>query len=206
VPDEYNYKHDIGPLKARVKAGSEVTFNNNSSQIHTFEAVDGSWTTGTLLPRQISIMTFDKPGTYLYHCKEHPWAYAMLIVTDANASTNTAAPLHAAAPAQGAQGGYATQAARGKDAYQQQCSACHQADLSGSDMIPALAGSGFMARWQGKTAKDMFDRTRTTMPSTSPGSLSPQTYMDLVAYILQINGIPQTREISGETLGATTLH
>jgi len=205
VPDEYNYKHDIGPLKARVKAGTDVTFNNNSSQVHTFVSDDGSWTTGTLLPRQIAILTFDKPGTYLYHCKEHPWSYGELIVTDANASANPA-PATAAAPAQGGQGNFAAQAARGKDVYQQQCSTCHQADLSGSDMIPALAGSGFLARWQGKTAKDLFDRTRTTMPATAPGSLSPQAYMDLIAYMLQVNGISPARAMSADTLGATTLH
>jgi hypothetical protein len=90
APDDYDYRHDINPMKDRVKAGSQVTFLNNGSEVHTFVAMDGSWTTGPLLPRQTVVMTFDKPGSYLYHCKEHPWSYGLLIVTDAAASANAA--------------------------------------------------------------------------------------------------------------------
>lgn len=72
-------------------------------------------------------------------------------------------------------------------------------------MIPTLAGAGFWGRWQGKTAKDLFDRTRTTMPSTAPGSLSPRTYLDLAAYILQVNGISPPTEVSVETASSIAL-
>jgi len=99
VSDEYNYKHDIDPLKARVKTGSEVTFLNNGSEIHTFVAEDGSWTTGPLFPRQTAIVTFDKPGNYLYHCEEHPWSYAMVIVV-ADTPATSAIPASAAPGAQ----------------------------------------------------------------------------------------------------------
>jgi len=68
-------------------------------------------------------------------------------------------------------------------------------------MIPALAGSGFMSRWAGKTGQDLLDRTRTTMPSGSAGSLSAQTYQDVVAYILQTNEIRSGRgELNEDTL------
>jgi outer membrane protein assembly factor BamB len=85
VPDEYNYKHDISPLQDTVRVGSQVTFLNNGSDVYTFVSDDGSWTTGPLLPRQTAILTFDKPGTYLYHFKEYPWSYGLLVVTRANA-------------------------------------------------------------------------------------------------------------------------
>jgi hypothetical protein len=87
VPNEWDYRHLISPLKTRVKAGREVTFLNNGSDIHEFASVDGSWTTGRLLPRQQAFLTFDTPGTYLYHCKNHPWSYGMLFVTDASTSS-----------------------------------------------------------------------------------------------------------------------
>ena len=47
----------------------------------TIVAQDGSWTTGRLDPAEVAGVTFDKPGTYTYICKEHPWAKAQIIVT-----------------------------------------------------------------------------------------------------------------------------
>ncbi len=37
------------PLKARVKVGSDVTFNNTGVETHTFVADDGSWTTESFI-------------------------------------------------------------------------------------------------------------------------------------------------------------
>jgi len=104
------------------------------------------------------------------------------------------------------QKGFAAQAARGKDDYDQQCSVCHQPDLSGSDMIPALAGDAFMARWDGKTAKDLYDRESTTMPSNAPGSLDAKTYLDLTAYILQANNVAAADELTADSLSKVTIH
>jgi quinohemoprotein ethanol dehydrogenase len=76
--DEYTFS----PPRARVKAGTAVTWINNGSMVHTVVARDGSWTTGPLGPIQAGVVKFDKPGTYTYTCKEHPWAAAQLIVVD----------------------------------------------------------------------------------------------------------------------------
>jgi len=209
APNDYNYRHDINPLKSRIKAGGQAIFLNSGAGVHTIVAEDGSWTTGMMMQRQTVSVTFAKPGNYLYHCKEHPWSYGLIIVTPADgsaAATGAAQAGGGAAQAQGGEGSFATQVARGKDAYGQQCSACHQPDLGGSDMIPALAGQGFMSKWQGQTAKDLYDRTRTTMPAGIPGSLSAQTYVDLVAYILQQNSRPQASEITVESLSSVALH
>ena len=95
VPNAWDYKHEISPLKARVRAGSDVTFNNTGVEIHTFVADDGSWTTGTLFPRQTAVLTFDKPGSYLYHCKEHPWAYGYITVVEAPSASSVAVSANA---------------------------------------------------------------------------------------------------------------
>jgi hypothetical protein len=36
----------------------------------------------------------------------------------------------------------------------------------------------------------LVERTRSTMPPTAAGSLSQNTYFDIVAYLLQMNGLP----------------
>jgi quinohemoprotein ethanol dehydrogenase len=91
--DEYEFD----PFRVRVKAGTKVTWRNNGRLTHTIVAVDGSWTTGSLGPLDFASVTFDKPGTYTYICKEHPWVYGQVIVVEATAND-------APSPAAGAAG------------------------------------------------------------------------------------------------------
>ena len=74
------------------------------------------------------------------------------------------------------------QAARGDNEHAANCTSCHSATN--------YAGDAFVKTWVGRTAFDLFDQLRTTMPDDSPGSLSQQQYVDIVAYILKINGYP----------------
>ena len=76
MTDEFAF----APYRAKVKAGTQVTWRNNGRMVHTVIAQDGSWTTGPLDPAGVAGVTFDKPGTYTYICKDHPWAYAQIIV------------------------------------------------------------------------------------------------------------------------------
>ena len=76
MTDEYAFS----VYRARVKVGTPVRWTNNGRMVHTVMAEDGSWTTGPLNPIQVGVVTFDKPGTYTYVCKDHPWAKAQLIV------------------------------------------------------------------------------------------------------------------------------
>jgi len=76
--DDYAFE----PYRARVKAGTQVTWRNNSRMAHTIVAEDGSWTTGRLSDGAVGAKVFEKPGTYVYICKEHPWAYGQVIVTE----------------------------------------------------------------------------------------------------------------------------
>ena len=57
-----------------------MTWRNNGRMVHTVMAEDGSWTTGPLNEGEVGAKTFDKAGTYVYICKEHPWAYGQITV------------------------------------------------------------------------------------------------------------------------------
>ena len=86
------------------------------------------------------------------------------------------------------------QAKRGQTKYVEVCSACHLADLSGSDQAPALAGASFLGNWDGLTVSDLADRIRISMPQDNAGSLSSEQAVDIVAYILQANEFPAGEE------------
>jgi alcohol dehydrogenase (cytochrome c) len=101
---------------------------------------------------------------------------------------------------------FADQAMKGHEIYTQQCAACHQDDLSGTDMVPALAGPAFMARWEGKTGKDLFDHTRMTMPASNPGGLMSEEYLNATAYILQSNDITPPQDLTLDNLASIAIH
>jgi mono/diheme cytochrome c family protein len=84
----------------------------------------------------------------------------------------------------------AAQAQRGETLYGQVCSACHLADLTGSDQAPSLAGGDFLDRWDGQTLGDLVDRVRTSMPADNVGSLNTQSATDIVSYLLKANKFP----------------
>lgn len=73
-------EHAFNPVRARVTAGARVRFVNDGELAHTVAARDGSWTTGALQPATWEVVTFDEPGTFRYHCTEHPWAVGEITV------------------------------------------------------------------------------------------------------------------------------
>lgn len=83
----------------------------------------------------------------------------------------------------------AAQAKAGAELYAAQCSSCHGAKLEGV-AGPALAGDAFLARWSGKTAADLHDFVAALMPQNNPGSLKPDEYLALAAFLLQQNKYP----------------
>jgi mono/diheme cytochrome c family protein len=92
-----------------------------------------------------------------------------------------------------ASGIYSTvQAARGADAYQRSCAACHKADLRGDAdaEVPALVDDEFMVAWERLTVGDLVTRIARTMPGNRPGSLPRNQYLDIAAFLLQSNRFP----------------
>ena len=89
----------------------------------------------------------------------------------------------------------AAQATRGKKLYMQSCGECHMDNLQGDSAdIPSLVGPDFMLQWADLTVDELLQRIRTTMPQDSPSSLSAQTYVDIVAYIMEANKFPAGKE------------
>ena len=84
------------------------------------------------------------------------------------------------------------QAERGKTIYVAECSGCHLETLQGDGgASPALIGKDFVEAWDKKSVRDLFSRIRNTMPATNPGGLTDQAYVDLAAYLLQMNKFPE---------------
>lgn len=74
------------------------------------------------------------------------------------------------------------QADRGKDIYLALCQSCHVA--------VAHTGPVFRGHWAGRPLSDLYTFVVTRMPKNEPASLAPETYADLVAYILKLNQAP----------------
>lgn len=70
------------PNTITVKAGTTVMFTNNDTVSHTATADDGSFDTGTIQGGQTGEVTFDTPGTYLYHCSLHPNMTGTIVVEE----------------------------------------------------------------------------------------------------------------------------
>ena len=79
------------------------------------------------------------------------------------------------------------QAAAGRTAYAASCAACHQPDLAGRDEAPPLAGTNFISVWGSRGINELLDYTSATMPQGAD-PLDADTYLSVVAYILQRNG------------------
>ena len=71
------------------------------------------------------------------------------------------------------------QAQRGRQAFTEVCSECHSSS--------EFRGRDFEFTWRRRTAWDLYRELRRTMPEDFPGALPPQTYVDVIAYVLEIN-------------------
>jgi uncharacterized protein len=82
------------------------------------------------------------------------------------------------------------QADRGRDQYRKSCASCHKADLLGESAAPPLLGAEFSQRWVGSNVDDLLTTIRRSMPQDAPDSLGTPAYVDLVSYLLSVNGSP----------------
>jgi mono/diheme cytochrome c family protein len=85
----------------------------------------------------------------------------------------------------------ADQATAGAQVYVAQCATCHGNAMEGV-AGPALKGPQFkaMAQGEGMNAQSLLEVISQSMPQSDPGSLTPDQYNQVVAYILQQNGYP----------------
>ena len=74
------------------------------------------------------------------------------------------------------------QASRGRDMYAMQCKSCH---------TPAShTGVVFANSWDRRSLSDLYSYIVTRMPKNEPGSLQPDEYADVLAYLLKLNELP----------------
>lgn len=123
-------------------------------------------------------------------------AYALNVsstVTNTTASQPTPAPL----PSGGTESGQTTgtnasvpytaaQVAAGSQVYKQKCSVCHGANLQGVS-APALTGASF--GHASLSVSQLRTIVTTQMPLGAPGSLTPQQYASVIAYLLKYDCI-----------------
>jgi alcohol dehydrogenase (cytochrome c) len=86
------------------------------------------------------------------------------------------------------------QADAGETLYRSTCAQCHGANLDDGGLGAPLRGPQFIQKYGGKQAAELFEVTQTTMPVGNPGTLTPEQYARLVAFILRENSI-----VPGET-------
>ncbi|HEY5666264.1 MAG TPA: PQQ-binding-like beta-propeller repeat protein [Gammaproteobacteria bacterium] len=94
------------------------------------------------------------------------------------------------------------QANSGRDLYAANCGACHGDNMN---LLPtaSLQGPEFLSRWQGRNSNALYEQLRTTMPPEGPGSLEDSVYINVVAYMLQVNGVaPDGQELTASSATA----
>jgi PQQ-dependent dehydrogenase (methanol/ethanol family) len=83
------------------------------------------------------------------------------------------------------------QAERGRRIFGAFCATCHGAELEGA-VGPALTGPSFSGKWSqpDRSAQDLYDVMRTTMPRPAAGTLAESSYLQVLAYVLSRSGLP----------------
>ena len=82
------------------------------------------------------------------------------------------------------------QAARGRDHFNNVCIRCHGPELKGSTEAPALTGDRFYTTFEQEPIDRLFLKARDTMPPNFGVNVDEQGKLDIVTYILKMNGYP----------------
>ena len=83
------------------------------------------------------------------------------------------------------------QADRGREVFRSQCTECHASS--------EFSDSQFQFKWSRRHAGSLYQMIQTQMPETAPGSLTDEEAVDLVTYILRMNGFePGDAELSAD--------
>ena len=76
----------------------------------------------------------------------------------------------------------AAQSDRGQALFRSKCASCHAPNRFTDDL--------FYTSFAGKPLWEMFDVISDTMPEDNPGSMKPEEYVDVMAYLLKLNNFP----------------
>lgn len=82
----------------------------------------------------------------------------------------------------------AEQAAQGELVYTEQCAICHGYNLEGFELAPSLSGNFFSRRWGDKPITALAMNLQ-RMPPTQAGGLGQRVNSQILAYVLQQNGV-----------------
>lgn len=82
------------------------------------------------------------------------------------------------------------QAVAGRRAFLENCTSCHGVTMGGGGGggAPALTGVNFQEDWLNKSAGQLFRFASGNMPLNFAGMLPRETYVNLVSFILAVNG------------------
>jgi mono/diheme cytochrome c family protein len=99
------------------------------------------------------------------------------------------------------------QAARGQTAYERSCGRCHGAELDGGGQARPLHTNLFLDVWREDYLSSLFQYMQTRMPpGSAENSLPEGDYVDILAYVLQVNKLPPGKqELTLQTIDTTLL-
>ncbi len=168
--------------------GKELWKTNTGSSICAPFAtymLDGDQYVAILVGQAGNQQTANLPATHGSHVLVYKLGATQAVVNGTGGQTPLAAIAPSAASAQIAGTGSAPytkeQVARGKTVYSGQCALCHGDKLQGVS-APALTGPSFAKSHL--NVSQIRSVVATQMPLTAPGSLTPDDYASLMAYML----------------------
>ena len=89
------------------------------------------------------------------------------------------------------------QAQRGRQVFRDACAECHYSSEMRDD--------AFQFEWERRTVGDLLEHVTRSMPDDAPGSLPTDQYVDVIAYILQLNGFAAgTADLTADHPGLAT--
>ena len=89
---------------------------------------------------------------------------------------------------------FASQVEAGAEAYSTNCAICHGANLEGSTLGPLLSGFSWVRRWGTQTPTLLLGNIQANMPPGGNESITEEDYLNIVAHMLQVNGVDGVTE------------
>jgi plastocyanin/DNA-binding beta-propeller fold protein YncE len=164
----------FSPHTLIVATGATVTWRNTDGAAHTVTSEGGWFDSGQISAGASFTWQADKPGTFTYHCNNHPQMEGVIIVQPGGA---VAAPLFAGRKVD--------------QVYGDSCGGCHgpqRQGATGPALIPARLSSN--DEFYFNTIKN--GKAGTVMPAWGPAGLSDEEIWALVGYI---RGEPQAKDV-----------